>query len=197
MNLTFDEYQSRALTTAVYPRQYVLMGGEAVKPNSPSCIYPVFGLCGEIGEVAQVTVDRLGKIEDLKKECGDVLWYIAAICSDLSIKMGDVAGHETFSMFAANSRLTNNLSVEEMVVELSIAAGIVSEATKKTIRDSDGIVTKERLAAIQVALRRILVALSAICERRGIIFGCVATGNLAKLAGRAAKGTITGSGDNR
>lgn len=195
--LTFDQYQKGALSTAVYPRQYVLMGGETVKPGSPSCIYPVFGLCGEIGEVGQVLTNSLGQYWELTKECGDVLWYVAAICSDLSINMSAVAEYEKFEDFDLGVKLTNDVRVDDILHELFIAAGIVAEATKKTIRDSAGVVTPERLKVIVAALRRILVALVSICHERGIDFAVVAQGNLDKLAARAAKGTIQGSGDNR
>lgn len=194
---TFDEYQKSALSTAVYPRQYVLMGGEAVKSGSPSCIYPVFGLCGEIGEVGQVLTNSLGQYWELSKECGDVLWYVAAICSDLSISMSSVAEYNTFEEFDRSVKLTNYVSVDDLLHELFIAAGVVAEATKKTIRDSDGVVTPERLKVIVAALRRILVALVSICHERGLDFSGVAQGNLDKLAARAAKGTLQGSGDNR
>lgn len=197
VHLSFDEYQKQALSTAVYPRQYVLMAGETVKPSHPSCIYPVFGLCGEIGEVAQVLTSHMGQTVELGKECGDVLWYVAAICSDLLIGMSDVAEYSTFEAFAQNTLLTNNVHVDDLLVELFIAAGVVSEATKKTIRDADGFVSPERLAVIKVALKRVLVALAAICDRRGISFQSIAQGNLKKLAARAARGTISGSGSNR
>lgn len=195
--ISFAEYQQHALSTAVYPRQYVLMGGETVKPNAPSCVYPVFGLCGEAGEVVQVLNSHLGQTAELNKECGDVLWYVAAICSDLSIQMSDVAGWETFYAFQYNSSLTNSPCLHQLIAELFIAVSIVAEATKKTIRDSNGIVTNERLAVIKAALRRVLVALAAICGQRGIDFGHVAQVNLDKLASRAARGTIQGSGDAR
>lgn len=194
--LTFDQYQKSALSTAVYPRQYVLMGGETVKSDSPSCIYPVFGLCGEIGEVGQVLTDGLGSYWELVKECGDVLWYVAAICSDLSINMSVVSEYDKFEDFGFIT-LTNNVRGRCMLNELFIAAGIVAEATKKTIRDSAGVVTPERLKIIVAALKRVLVALVAICHEHGIDFVVVAQHNLDKLAARAAKGTIQGSGDNR
>ena len=62
--------------------------------------YSVSGLCDESGEVAGKVKKWLrGDLgdaphpskEDLQKELGDVLWYIAAICSDLDISLDDVA----------------------------------------------------------------------------------------------------------
>lgn len=196
MSLTFTEYQDRAATTAVYPRQYVLTTGKVVDPTTRSCIYPVFGLCGEIGEFASVFTDKLGLVGDVYSEAGDVLWYVAAICSDLKISLRDVVGCETFAQCSHYS-LANTSSIEELLIELFKAAGIVSEAAKKTIRDNDGVVMDARLKTIQNALFRVLMALGAICYKQDIRLEAVASQNLAKLASRANKGTIQGSGDNR
>jgi len=88
MNLTFKDYQKIANSTAIYPRQ-----GENFS-------YPALGLNGEAGEVAEhakkamrddndeITKERREKI---KKELGDVLWYVAACCMELHLDMGEVA----------------------------------------------------------------------------------------------------------
>ena len=53
------------------------------------------GLAGEAGEVADMIkkgvyhqhgVDR----EEVKKELGDVLWYVSAICGDLDLELSEV-----------------------------------------------------------------------------------------------------------
>jgi len=84
---TFDEYQQRANATAIYP-------------DSAKLTYPVLGLNGEAGEVAEkvkkmVRDDNNEMTEDkrteLAKEVGDVLWYIAAICRDIEVSLEDVA----------------------------------------------------------------------------------------------------------
>ena len=84
---TFDDYQTVAVATAVYP-------------NDICILYPALGLAGEAGEVAnkvkkifrddggQVTDDRRAQIA---KELGGVLWYVAMVCTDLDLNMGDVA----------------------------------------------------------------------------------------------------------
>lgn len=85
--MTFNEYQKIALSTSVCTKE---MGA----------FYTVLGLCGESGEVA----DKLKKIwrdknkhisvEDadaIKKELGDVLWYIAKLAYDLGFDLEDVA----------------------------------------------------------------------------------------------------------
>jgi NTP pyrophosphatase (non-canonical NTP hydrolase) len=86
-DLSFSKYQALAKTTAIYPPEYKL-------------IYPTLGLSGEAGEVAEkikkVLRDNKGvldeaKRQEIKKELGDVLWYIAAIASDLDLSLEDIA----------------------------------------------------------------------------------------------------------
>ena len=86
--MNFTEYQNLAKSTAIYPSRYAK-------------VYPALGLCGEAGEVAEKIkkvirdgVDYGYEEEfkaDLTKELGDVLWYVAALASDLDISLSDVA----------------------------------------------------------------------------------------------------------
>jgi NTP pyrophosphatase (non-canonical NTP hydrolase) len=63
-------------------------------------IYPTLGLTNEAGEVAgkvkKIFRDRQGVITDADREAlalelGDVLWYLAEICTKLGIRLEDVA----------------------------------------------------------------------------------------------------------
>ena len=80
---TFDDYQVAAAHTAIYPGEIRVL-------------YPALGLAGEAGEVAN-KVKKIYRDDDEKRrqqiaeELGGVLWYIAAICTDLGLNMGDVA----------------------------------------------------------------------------------------------------------
>ena len=77
--MTFDEYQVKAKQTAIYDHPV---------------IYPTLGLCGESGEVAEKVKKHLRdgtSLDELKKELGDVLWYLASIASDQNISLNDVA----------------------------------------------------------------------------------------------------------
>ncbi len=85
---TFNEYQEKARKTAIYPN----IG------TNPT--YPTLGLCGEVGEVAEkikkAARDNGGVIDeqrraDLKKELGDVLWYVAALASELKLNLNEIA----------------------------------------------------------------------------------------------------------
>lgn len=87
--MTFDEYQKHALTTAIYNGNKML-----------DLCHWALGLSGESGEIAE----KLKKIirdqgadpskidrDDIKKELGDVLWYITALAHELEIDLDDVA----------------------------------------------------------------------------------------------------------
>lgn len=86
--LTFEEYQDLALEFVVYPDQHAV-------------IYPSLKLAGEAGEVAEKVGKRLrdagGDFDDIewreamKKELGDVLWYISALAEDLGYTLEEVA----------------------------------------------------------------------------------------------------------
>ncbi len=86
--MTFKEYQEEARKTAVYPN----LGN--------NFIYPTLGLVGEAGEVAEkikkVLRDNNGEVseekkQELTKEIGDVLWYIANLSFELGLSMEEVA----------------------------------------------------------------------------------------------------------
>jgi NTP pyrophosphatase (non-canonical NTP hydrolase) len=86
--MNFSDYQTRSRATAQYPTI-----GHPV-------IYPTLGLANEAGEVAgkikKVFRDKGGEIgaetrEALQAELGDVLWYIAQVCTELDLSLDDVA----------------------------------------------------------------------------------------------------------
>lgn len=105
--VSFDDYQEFTRTTAVYPG--------CDDQNFNSAAYCTFGLTGEAGEVAEKmkkryrlggpnaflprsVVDYNGKpetyeefVEAMKKELGDVLWYVAGLSTELGLKLSDVA----------------------------------------------------------------------------------------------------------
>ena len=77
--------------------------------------YPTLGLCNEAGEVAgkikKIFRDRGGKITEedrqaLKQELGDVLWYLAQICTELDISLEEVAAANLEKLFSRLERGT-------------------------------------------------------------------------------------------
>ena len=86
--MDFDNYQKEARRTAIYPN----------KDNN--FVYPTLGLVGESGEVAEkikkILRDKNGTFDyesklALKKELGDVLWYLSNLCEELNFSLNDVA----------------------------------------------------------------------------------------------------------
>lgn len=87
----FREYQETAFKFAVYP-------GKAGGSLAMALSYTALGLNGEAGEVAEKVKKwiRDGKDfptlkDQLTKELGDVLWYIAAMASELGVSLDEVA----------------------------------------------------------------------------------------------------------
>lgn len=84
----FNSYQRNASSTAIYPEEHRIL-------------YPALGLAGEAGEVAnkvkKLIRDSPDKRpdtwrEDIASEIGDVLWYCAALATDLNLSLGMIAG---------------------------------------------------------------------------------------------------------
>ena len=92
--MTLDEYQRDAGLTRVYRR------------NDMNILYPILGLCGESGEVAEAMKKAMrdrGATHDVASlspedrnhillELGDVLWYVAEIASVLDEDLSTIAG---------------------------------------------------------------------------------------------------------
>lgn len=87
--MTFDEYQKRALTT-------VISDGNEFN----DLLHWVLGINGEAGEIAEkvkkIIRDKGGNVsaadkQELGKEVGDVLWYLAVFAHHLGISFDDAA----------------------------------------------------------------------------------------------------------
>ena len=85
--MKFKEYQKAAESTAIYNKQHNL-------------IYPTLGLASEAGEFAgkvkKLLRDDNGIMsvevrQNLIKEAGDCLWYLAAIARDLDTDLETIA----------------------------------------------------------------------------------------------------------
>ncbi|AEB12108.1 nucleoside triphosphate pyrophosphohydrolase family protein [Marinithermus hydrothermalis] len=89
--MTLNEYQTQARRTALYPEEAWL-------------VYPTLGLAGEAGELAnkikkllrdhadaRAALEDAALREEVLQELGDVLWYVAAVASDLGVPLEEVA----------------------------------------------------------------------------------------------------------
>lgn len=86
-DMNLNEYQQKALLTA------------RSKDDKDEFLHLVLGLVGEAGEIAEkakkIVRDQNSDFskfdtDDLKKELGDVLWYIAVLANYFDISLDDV-----------------------------------------------------------------------------------------------------------
>jgi NTP pyrophosphatase (non-canonical NTP hydrolase) len=87
--MTFDEYQERALTT-----------NKTKDDQLQELMQQVLGLGDESGEVLAIfkkwirdddaDISKLDK-QNVSKELGDILWYIAVVAHDLGLSFDDIA----------------------------------------------------------------------------------------------------------
>lgn len=77
----FDDYQSQAMTTRL--------------PSADEA-YALLGLSGEVGELHSHVAKAIRDFKDvdneyMKKELGDILWFVAAIASDCELSLSEIA----------------------------------------------------------------------------------------------------------
>jgi NTP pyrophosphatase (non-canonical NTP hydrolase) len=98
--MNINTYQQHASETAIY---------------KDKLIYPTLGLAGEAGEIAnkvkKILRDNSGNLqesvrEDLICELGDVLWYIAALATDLNVELSEVASKNIEKLNSRKNRGT-------------------------------------------------------------------------------------------
>lgn len=99
--MDFKEYQEKSRKTAIYP------------DAGNNFIYPTLGLSGEAGEVSEkikkVIRDKEGIIDEdtrdlIRKELGDVLWYVSQLASELNISLDEVAEKNIEKLYSRMER---------------------------------------------------------------------------------------------
>lgn len=100
--MDFETYQKQSRKTALYP------------DINKNFVYPTLGLVGESGEVAEkikkVIRDKNGVIDEntkseIKKELGDVLWYISQLAAELNLSLDEIANENLQKL---SSRMERN-----------------------------------------------------------------------------------------
>lgn len=100
--MTFDEYQKQALTTAHHNPD----------PLMDKTIWAM-GVSGEAGEVLEkwkkIVAYKEGNVstedlEGLKKELGDVVWYVAMLAYSLGLSFEEVMQHNVQKLQDRKSR---------------------------------------------------------------------------------------------
>ena len=98
--MTFDYYQQESKKTAIYPKERGLE-------------YVLLGLAGECGEILnkykKVIRDFNGvlteeKRNEMKKELGDIIWYLSQLCTELNCDFDKVAEENLNKLFSRKKR---------------------------------------------------------------------------------------------
>lgn len=98
--MNINTYQQQASETAIYQNKL---------------IYPTLGLVGEAGEIAnkvkKILRDSSGEMQEdarqnLISELGDVLWYVAALATDLGTELSEVANKNIEKLNSRKNRGT-------------------------------------------------------------------------------------------
>lgn len=88
---SINEYQAFARTTAMYR--------DPLESAAARLTYCMFGLAGEVGEIAEKFKKKLrggGNLEefigddDIAKELGDVMWYLVSMADELGYNASDI-----------------------------------------------------------------------------------------------------------
>ena len=76
-------------------------------------------------------------------------------------------------------------------------AGEVADKVKKVLRDQDGVFSAEVAQSLMLELGDVLWYVAQLASELGFELDQIAEANLQKLASRAARNVISGSGDHR
>lgn len=199
---TFKKYAMEQAKTAIYPQEMV--------------VYPFLGLAGEAGEVAEIVkkcmqdcqgVWNILRLPTLKKELGDVLWYLSEIARRTELSLEEVAqwnvggGLTTFNEYSKKQEQTVWYQHENIVKHpffgLAEKVGRVCELAKKCIRDDGGVWSLDRKEKLAKELGDVLWYVSDIARCTGLSLEEIATANVEKLKSRQERGVLKGSGNDR
>lgn len=177
--MDIKEYQKAALTTAIFPA-------------SVKIIYPSWGLMGELGEfsnkIKKIIRDNNFRIDDDNRlhamlELGDIMWYAVVLLNSVGLEP------EKYN--------TTHRNISEG------DATLISFETFSDLCDKCLSFTKaaKNYHSRPIILKRSFVEL--VCDveilagQLGYTLEQVMQANIDKLASRAKRGTIGGSGDDR
>lgn len=191
MNL--KEYQNAARSTAIY-----------LKVKSSRMIYPALGLVGECGEVAE-KIKKMIRDDDsevtpenreaIKKELGDVMWYVANICCDIDWELESVY---TDSEATRRIREVTTLILPRLVLKMNRhASRAASELEQWYYVYQCSSTESNRFRDIRGHLSYVVCCVEEMAFRFGSTLEGVYVDNIDKLLSRTKRGKMSGSGDNR
>ena len=186
------EYSEKARSLAIYC------------DNSPwaKFAYPALGLADEFGELLdKITLSHTYTKEDIAAELGDVLWYLVNVSEDAGTSFIDLLNMFVDIRITSFTQLGSYINVSSdirpSIVRGPVHTGRIAGVAKKMIRDTNGVLTLEKLKIVHESLKEIIVCLYQIAWTWGINMDDVAQGNIKKLFSRKERGVLQGSGDNR
>lgn len=200
--MKLDAYQREALATAQYPS----LGSNIV--------YPALGL-GEVGELAndvkKVYRDDDGRVsierrDRLRFEAGDLLWYCASTAAENGLLLSEATQVQTFTELAEQPipdlKHDPNLNLQGLsyvTLKMMGYVGYLALATTRRMDDPQQFEPSATDHRREIAhnLRCLLIYLSQFLGLLDLSLEEVAQANLDKLAARAERGTIGGSGEDR
>lgn len=194
MNLTLNEYQERAWSTAVYDN----------KGNNLE--YISLGLGGETGEVQEYFKKTLHRgqsipVDHLEKELGDVLWYLAGGASECRFSLSDIV--ITLKRTMSKDDLDTFIGFQNHISSYFYGRDLSLGALAVTLNQHISKLQQE-LYTFQYGYKtpyihifHCLEYLSRICTKCNLSMEHVALLNLEKLASRKERGVLKGEGDNR
>lgn len=97
--MTATEYQQAASRTRIDQPGFQLSDPQTM------IAWNALGLAGEAGEVADLIKKGIFHqqgldTDHLRKELGDVLWYLTALCSDLGLSLEEIMQHNIKKLWA-------------------------------------------------------------------------------------------------
>lgn len=182
-----DGYAKQAITTRIYAQ-------EVAEP------YVLLGLVGEFGEVVEKILDtppteQATALLALRKEFGDVLWYLAAIYVDFKLPIV-IVGVENEEAYMG-----------EEAFRIMVEIGKIAEVYKKYLRDEWkpelGIENKLSSVRIDKITDSWLKIFQYLCTMVNYFYddldevNRIAQENIEKLAKRKEENKIQGDGDDR
>lgn len=175
--MNYKEYEKKAITTKAYHEKVAIP-------------YVVLGLCGELGETYEkLNQDNLeNQLNEISKEIGDQLWYLASIRVELALPLED------------DWNWTEKEKPSSL--ELPSEVGKIAEQVKKWLRDDwkDGETNtfpEKRKTVVLSAWKNIWKYLNGLADSLGLDIEEIAIQNNEKLASRKQRNVINGEGDNR
>lgn len=157
--MEMNDYQEKAATTAIYPKEARL-------------VYPLLGLLGEAGEMAEKVKDALfpgGVSPD--SEILDIYWLLDNLA---------MAGHQA-----------------EQKKKLIRDSGKYPQACLEEMRRRVDSIPQGEISKLEKEVGDALWYVSNIARDLKVSLEDVAGGNLEKLQSRKERGVLQGSGDNR